>query len=87
MVSSRTSCWLRYKVNMPKLFCVTIQPFERYLSNDVWCILRSMLTDQPTQLLKFVRGRQRALQLCRHVFHRDVERGTRLIHCRLLTRV
>jgi len=48
MFSSRTSCRLRYKVNMPKVFCVTIRPFERYFSNGVWCILRSMLTDQPT---------------------------------------
>ncbi len=48
MVSSPTSCWLRYKVNMPKLLCVTIRPSEKYLSNDIWCILRSMLADQPT---------------------------------------
>src|SRR5713226_573664 len=26
-------------------FCVTIRPFERYLSNGVWCILRSMRSD------------------------------------------
>jgi hypothetical protein len=40
MVFSRTSCRFRYKMNMAKVFCVTIRPLERYLSNGVWCILR-----------------------------------------------
>ncbi len=81
MVSSRTSCQFSYKMNMPKVFCVTIRSSQKYLSNGVWRIPRSMLTDQPTQLLKFLQGRQRALQFWRQIFHRDVERGTRLIHC------